>query len=294
MKELESLLSDIPLEEREEALWYYNDYFEDAGEAHEEEIIQELVSPEKVAATIKTYLTANEADRENRGYYTENGYQDTINNEYEIVGAKKQAGGYQAGNRYNSDQYSKNTHNQYDSNTGSANNTGFRDNTSGTGNADDTKDFAGNGSAYQSYDSGRKQQYQQGYTSSTDHKAQQSTKNTNIALVILICILGFPFIISAFSVAFGIVMTIIGIIVGFGCAGVAMIGVGIALIFVGLVKLSVPLVGLLFCGSGLIVFGLGMLFTLACIALCKNVLPAFVRGVINLCRKPFQNRSVTA
>ncbi len=264
MKELESLLSDIPLEEREEALWYYKDYFEDAGEAHEEEVIQELVSPEKVAATIKADLSANEAERVNRGYYTEKGYQDTINNEYEIVGSNKQADS--AGNRSNTN----------------AGNTGYTDTSARSSNT------------YQSYDPGRNRQYRQGGASGTDQSSQQRTKNTNIVLIILVCIIGFPFIMSALGVAFGLVMSIIGIIIGFGCAGIAMIGVGIALVFVGFAKLAVPLVGLLFCGSGLIVFGLGMLFTLACVALCKNVLPAFIRGIINLCRKPFQNRSVTA
>ncbi|MDY5030451.1 MAG: DUF1700 domain-containing protein, partial [Blautia sp.] len=47
------LLSDIPEGEREEALSYYRDYFEDAGEENEAEVIQTLGSPEKVAAMIK-------------------------------------------------------------------------------------------------------------------------------------------------------------------------------------------------------------------------------------------------
>ena len=42
----ESLLSDIPLEERNEALKYYNDYFDDAGvimreHNHELELLKE-------------------------------------------------------------------------------------------------------------------------------------------------------------------------------------------------------------------------------------------------------------
>ncbi|MFT4143127.1 MAG: DUF1700 domain-containing protein [Mobilitalea sp.] len=89
MKELEQLLPDIPSEEREEALRYYNGYFEDAGEEREEDIIKELGSPAKVAAIIKADLSANPDERESRGYYTEKGYQDTIYKEekYEVVGA---------------------------------------------------------------------------------------------------------------------------------------------------------------------------------------------------------------
>ncbi len=53
MWKLKSLLSDIPLQEREEALQYYNDYFEDAGKENEADVIASLGSPEKVVENIK-------------------------------------------------------------------------------------------------------------------------------------------------------------------------------------------------------------------------------------------------
>lgn len=56
LKRLDELLQDIDAIEREEALNYYRDYFEDAGVEHEQEIIHELESPEKVAQTIKEGL----------------------------------------------------------------------------------------------------------------------------------------------------------------------------------------------------------------------------------------------
>ena len=71
MKELECLLSDISYSEREEALQYYNDYFNDAGIENEDEVIASLDSPKKVAATIKAGLSG-----ETEGTFTENGYQD--------------------------------------------------------------------------------------------------------------------------------------------------------------------------------------------------------------------------
>ena len=73
-----------------------------------------------------------------------------------------------------------------------------------------------------------------------------------------------------------------------------MIGAGIALLAAGLVQISVPFVGLLLCGSGCIVLGLGMLFTVASGALVKTVLPAILKGFVNVCRLPFRNRSVIA
>lgn len=56
LKRLEMLLSDISAEEREEAMAFYCDYFEDAGEENEEAILAELGSPENVAETIKRDL----------------------------------------------------------------------------------------------------------------------------------------------------------------------------------------------------------------------------------------------
>ncbi len=71
MDQLEQLLSDIPREERNEALTYYNGYFEDAGEENEASIIQELESPEKVARIIKADMGLSEEYQ-----YTESGYED--------------------------------------------------------------------------------------------------------------------------------------------------------------------------------------------------------------------------
>ena len=75
LKELEDLLQDIDATEREEALNYYRDYFEDAGSEHEQEIIKELESPKKVAQTIKEGLGVEEHhrvdDESKESYYDE-------------------------------------------------------------------------------------------------------------------------------------------------------------------------------------------------------------------------------
>ena len=56
MRQLESLLWDIPESDRLDAIAYYNDYFDEAGEENEEQVLQELGSPEQVAANIKEDL----------------------------------------------------------------------------------------------------------------------------------------------------------------------------------------------------------------------------------------------
>ena len=73
IEQLERLLSDIPKSDKLDALAYYNDYFDEAGAENEAQVIRELGSPDKVAATIKEDLNAfgNE-----KAEYTERGYED--------------------------------------------------------------------------------------------------------------------------------------------------------------------------------------------------------------------------
>lgn len=56
MRQLESLLQNIPVTEREEALQYYNDYFDDAGGENEQRVIEALGNPARVAENIRRDL----------------------------------------------------------------------------------------------------------------------------------------------------------------------------------------------------------------------------------------------
>lgn len=56
MAQLSTLLQSISPQEREEALQYYNDYFDDAGVENEQEVIEALGNPAKVAENIKRDL----------------------------------------------------------------------------------------------------------------------------------------------------------------------------------------------------------------------------------------------
>lgn len=63
LDQLFGLLSDISPEERDEALAYYREYIEDAGFENEEAILEELGTPEEVAAEIKSgILNKNNQD----------------------------------------------------------------------------------------------------------------------------------------------------------------------------------------------------------------------------------------
>ncbi|MDO4322024.1 MAG: DUF1700 domain-containing protein [Lachnospiraceae bacterium] len=81
LRELEYLLQDVTEEEREEALQYYRDYFDEAGPERETEILAHIGSPEKVAAELKSSL----AGEDESGEYTERGYYDERFDEFHKV-----------------------------------------------------------------------------------------------------------------------------------------------------------------------------------------------------------------
>ena len=116
MEKLERLLTGIPVDEREEALQYYTDYFEDAGVEHEAEVISELGSPEKVAATIKADLKGGSSDN---GEFTENGYSDSRFEKRENPATrestyKKAEGGYSYRSTTENDSYGSSSYSDYE------------------------------------------------------------------------------------------------------------------------------------------------------------------------------------
>lgn len=77
MQLLEIALKDIPQSEKEEAIQYYNNYFDDAGEENEQEVISALGSPAKLAESIINEFSAGESRFENyRGGMGQNVSQD--------------------------------------------------------------------------------------------------------------------------------------------------------------------------------------------------------------------------
>ena len=72
MKRVEYLISDLPEEETRDALDYYRDYLEEAGDAAEE-AMREFGSPERIASIIRTDIQGNLADG---GEFTDTGYTD--------------------------------------------------------------------------------------------------------------------------------------------------------------------------------------------------------------------------
>lgn len=104
MRRLAALLQDVPVEERVAAMQYYNDYFDDAGEENEAQVIEELGSPEKVAAEMKAGLGRQAGGT---GEFRETGYADTQFEEKETPTPY-----YSAGQSGSQNAYSQNTYGQ--------------------------------------------------------------------------------------------------------------------------------------------------------------------------------------
>lgn len=113
LNRLEAQLLDVPQAEREEALQYYEDYLNDAGDAGDFDILQELGTPEKVADSIRNGLRQESSDAGERsgqadenwqdssrtgqlgdsGYFSENGYVDRETQKEELQRVKQPACG---------------------------------------------------------------------------------------------------------------------------------------------------------------------------------------------------------
>ena len=59
---LERRLKNIPKEEREDAIAYYSEFFQDAGEEETEKIIERIGSPSQVATGIRADIAARELE----------------------------------------------------------------------------------------------------------------------------------------------------------------------------------------------------------------------------------------
>ncbi len=72
MQAFQNALYDVPSEERDAALEYYNDYLDDAGPEKEEQILQEWGSPERLAQSIRGGMNG----KLENGEFTEHGFSD--------------------------------------------------------------------------------------------------------------------------------------------------------------------------------------------------------------------------
>lgn len=235
MNQLESLLQNISPAEREEAIQYYNDYFDDAGEENEQSVLEALGSPVKVAENIKRDLYGN-------------GYGDEVFRK--TIPADKALTEYrQSGTQQDEGCWNDTWQNASQQNESMNTEVSFPKE-KGTG----TKLSTG-----------------------------------MIVLIVVLCLLASPLILSVVSGLLGILVGIVAswfaLIVGFGAAAIALLVVMCVLAVVGVVCMfSDVLVGVVMLGAGMICGGIGILFLMLTVAMAGIVTPAICRGIVSLFR----------
>ena len=313
MRRLTELLGDVAPTEREEAIQYYNDYFDDAGEENESGVIASLGTPEELARTIKAGLN----DGGNGGDFTESGftgYTQTPKDEIVKVQDGDAAGrtdssagqadaaysegagcegaqgsgefrGTQSGNGYYEGAYYKRP--EGDGVYGGRQNTGnYRNPYEESGSQENT-------SYEQSGSYGTGTSYGQGKA------AKEPMSGGMIALIVVLAVLTSPVWIGLLGgflgVAAGLIAVLFALFLTFLIIGVVFIVVAIALLVTGVTLLfSAPLAALCVIGCGLVLFALGLVGIWVMVALAGLAIPAFVRGIVSLCQKIFHRGGARA
>lgn len=302
MEQLDRLLQDIPSAEREEALQYYNDYFDDAGRENEQAVIKALGNPARVAENIKRDLTENrvqtqvrasdeaiveygkvyEEDGRSEGTYDGKGTGAEIRpvRTYSDAGAaageaaasarmKQEEAGVSSGGSsgHVGSEGSGGGHigmGGYGGYGGSGGSNGYGG--TGSGGGDGRRDTASRGGA----EAGRRGRPLSGLA---------------ILLIVVGAIFLSPLGLGLLAALFGALVSWFALIFSVGMIALALFIVLIAMVVVGIMCVFTdPLVGIGIIGGGLICGGLGLLSLMLTVALGGIVTPAIFRGLGRLFR----------
>lgn len=273
MRQLEMLLSDISPSEREEALQYYNDYFNDAGTENERQVIKALGSPAQVARIVKDGLS----DNPGMGEFTENGYtnQGTVTSNAimkrsgQAQGQNSSTQGNTANAKYENASY-RNAENR----------------NSGAGNENQ------NGNQYTSSDG-------QSAGGSKGSGKKEDFPVWAIVLIVIGCIICSPAIVGIAGALLGVIasifITVFALVFGFGLAALILLIVAISLVAGGFgCVFSSPITAMGLVGGGLICLSLGTLFLLLTVFLAGKLIPAVCQGIAYIFRKLFGKKEAEA
>lgn len=298
MEQLKKLLSDVSEAERQEALDYYESYFDDAGQENEEAVIRELGSPGKVAAIIKADLSES---NDKYAEYTELGYEDTrakepgqVPDKYTAVAAKggkraknaDAAGGTQQGNAgYHTAGQEKTSQKRSTAGAGSS--------YSGGRGADDRKfgrqragqsTYSGSSSGANTYGPGQAgaSRKERGY------HAEKKRNNGAVIMVLILLVFLSPFIKGAVGGVLGVIVTIallpflLVFALGAGVFGLIIAAIACGVTGIGLC-FSYPAAGILSIGIGCLMMALGIVFLVVLVWLAGKVVPKLLRRFTDFC-----------
>lgn len=251
LDELHRLLSDLPPEERNQAIKYYEDYFEDAGPENEQAILKELGSPQELANQIKATTQDDIEYGQGSSFHRSAAYP-------EFYAQKEQ------------------------SDSQNENNSAFKQTKDGFQQGHQQAGNAFNNNGYRQTDNGFNNNYQQAATGYNSHYQQQSARKA--VWIVLFALLAITIGLPCLSVLFGILLTIFSVIISivlalFGTGGGLMIG-GIASFFGSFFMTTTSGIGaILFAmGIGLVLFAIGALILWVGVLFCIRFLPALFQA----------------
>ena len=296
MKQLESLLTGIAPTEREEAIQYYSDYFDDAGAENEQEVIEALGNPARVAENIKRDLLdsgygkkpagkAKASDRALMEYGQSEPGGEADTGEEPDAGHAAAAG--QGSGKFAAGQEDRAAGEP----AGAA-----RDGGGGPGGAQARTDSNGAGwNPFEGY--GRSAESappeEDAYRWSHDtagwfgEKPEKERKESMpawaIALLITVLVFGFPVYGGVFMGILGLLLGWFGTMLGLGVGALALLILFLVLVVVGILCLIInPWVGIALVGAGLLVGCFGILLMMLTVAMAGIVTPAIFRGIFGL------------
>ncbi|MCM1123747.1 MAG: DUF1700 domain-containing protein [Eubacterium sp.] len=312
MRRLTGLLGDVPPTEREEAIQYYNDYFDDAGAENESSVIASLGSPEELARSIKAGLN----DGGGSGEFTETGFSGyTQAHKDEMIRAGEMGTGGSAAGQENTGGSNGRGNNAQNNNSYYQGGYYQRSGDGVYSGREDTRKYQNpyeqNGSNYSYHDAaggssanaqGSAAGGSAGSAAGGNYNYTQPKKGMSggtIAVIVILAVLTSPVWIGllggVFGVAVGLLAALAVIFLAFLVVGVALIVASFALLITGVAMVfSVPLGGVCLVGSSLIVFSVGLVFVWLMVLMAGTAIPAFVRGVCSLCRRLFGKGGVHA
>lgn len=296
MKQLESLLTGIAPTEREEAIQYYNDYFDDAGAENEQEVIEALGSPARVAENIKRDLLDSGYGKKPAGKAKAS---DRALMEY---GQSEPGGEADAGEEADAgrtaaagDGRGKFAAGREDRAAGEPAGAA-RDGGGGPGGAQARTESNGAGwNPFEGY--GRSAESappeEDAYRWSHDtagwfgEKPEKERKESMpawaIALLITVLVFGFPVYGGVFMGILGLLLGWFGTMLGLGVGALALLILFLVLVVVGILCLIInPWVGIALVGAGLLVGCFGILLMMLTVAMAGIVTPAIFRGIFGL------------
>lgn len=313
MNRLSFLLSDIPENEREEAVQYYNDYLDDAGVENEEEVLRSLGRPEDLADSIRRGLLEESGEE---GEFSETGYREKdCGNENEVARTEAASGrkaegsaGEQSAGRQEERQAQGRTQeaggphmDRQPENQGAYRQSENREN-QGAYRQSESRENKGAYRQPESHENRgayRQSRDHRGYSRELDRRYRRGRKENRSGamspLVILLCILAAPVVLPViFSLALVVVIlaaVLIFLAVVFLMVGLICIVAGVVSFFGSIADIfTFPAGAVMALGISLITIGFGVLLTILLGWVLAKVFPKAFRSAADFCSGLFRKK----